>query len=164
MDDKALRNARKNLIGGAILLPIALLADLHFLSQGGISLLWLGLTVAAVTYPLRSYQLLQAAKAQGHTSAQPVPHLQPTQPSRFGGVSEPTVSTSGLEPTTSPFGHGAASGPSAETGSQTQTVATPAASPPVATHLPSPGWYLDPDGDTRWWDGGGWTQHVAPKP
>ncbi len=163
MDETALRNARKNLMGGAILLPIALLADLHFLSQGGISLLWLGITVAAVIYPLRSYQLLQAAKAQGQPVAQAVPQAQPTQPSRFGGFTEPTASASRVEPTPSALGHSAASGPSAGTASQNETLATPAASPVVAPALPSPGWYPDPNGDTRWWDGGRWTQHVAPK-
>jgi|GEM_PF-5011825 len=163
MDDKALRNARKNLIGGAILLPIALLADLRFLSQGGISLLWLGITVAAVIYPLRSYQLLQAAKAQGQPAAQAVRQAQPSQPSRFGGFTEPTTSASHFEPTPSALDHDAASGPSVGTASQTETLATPATCPAVATALPSPGWYPDPNGDTRWWDGGRWTQHVAPE-
>lgn len=27
---------------------------------------------------------------------------------------------------------------------------------------PPPGWYADGTGGTRWWDGQGWTQHVAP--
>ncbi|WP_282944432.1 DUF2510 domain-containing protein [Cellulomonas endometrii] len=26
------------------------------------------------------------------------------------------------------------------------------------------GWYPDPDGALRWWDGGGWTERVAPTP
>lgn len=28
----------------------------------------------------------------------------------------------------------------------------------------APGWYPDPQGVTRWWDGQAWTQHVAPPP
>ena len=28
--------------------------------------------------------------------------------------------------------------------------------------MPGPGWYDDGTGQTRWWDGAAWTQHVAP--
>jgi uncharacterized Tic20 family protein len=27
---------------------------------------------------------------------------------------------------------------------------------------PAPGWYVDPAGATRWWDGANWSAHVAP--
>lgn len=30
--------------------------------------------------------------------------------------------------------------------------------------MPGPGWYDDGTGQTRWWDGAAWTQHVAPLP
>ena len=30
--------------------------------------------------------------------------------------------------------------------------------------MPGAGWYDDGTGQTRWWDGGAWTQHVAPAP
>lgn len=30
--------------------------------------------------------------------------------------------------------------------------------------MPDPGWYDDGTGQTRWWDGAAWTQHVAPTP
>ena len=29
--------------------------------------------------------------------------------------------------------------------------------------MPGPGWYDDGTGQTRWWDGAAWTQHVAPE-
>jgi hypothetical protein len=33
----------------------------------------------------------------------------------------------------------------------------------VSTHqLPPPGWYPDPTGVTRWWDGGAWSSFTAP--
>jgi hypothetical protein len=75
MDDKALRNARKNLIGGAILLPLSLIIQVYGLvSQGRVSLLWVLITVACVLYMMRSYQLVKAAKAR---AARP-PGSQPT--------------------------------------------------------------------------------------
>jgi len=30
--------------------------------------------------------------------------------------------------------------------------------------LPAPGWYTDPTGEVRWWDGAAWTAHTAPHP
>jgi hypothetical protein len=32
----------------------------------------------------------------------------------------------------------------------------------VEAQVPGPGWYDDGTGQTRWWDGAAWTQHVAP--
>lgn len=41
----------------------------------------------------------------------------------------------------------------------------PPPSQPVNQGLPPPGWYPDPGGaGMRYWDGTGWTQHVAPEP
>lgn len=34
----------------------------------------------------------------------------------------------------------------------------------VEAQVPGPGWYDDGTGQTRWWDGAAWTQHVAPTP
>jgi len=34
----------------------------------------------------------------------------------------------------------------------------------VEAQVPGPGWYDDGTGQTRWWDGAAWTQHVAPLP
>lgn len=31
---------------------------------------------------------------------------------------------------------------------------------PIGQALPAPGWYPDPHGVTRWWDGGAWTETV----
>src|SRR4051794_34206808 len=37
--------------------------------------------------------------------------------------------------------------------------------PPMADGTREPGWYADPSGrhDLRWWDGGRWTDRVAPR-
>ncbi len=32
----------------------------------------------------------------------------------------------------------------------------------AAGRLPQAGWYQDPDGATRWWDGQQWTDHLQP--
>ena len=29
--------------------------------------------------------------------------------------------------------------------------------------LPKPGWYTDPEGEVRWWDGEAWTEQVRPR-
>ena len=34
----------------------------------------------------------------------------------------------------------------------------------MAEQVPDAGWYDDGTGQTRWWDGAAWTQHVAPSP
>jgi hypothetical protein len=125
VDDKALRNARKNLVGGAILLPIALLILIAGLSQGRLSFLWVGIAAACVIYMVRSYQQLQAAKLASRVGASP-----------------------GLAPSAAGW-----------------QAAAPVAPPQVvaAPPLPAPGWYRDPTGQTRWWDGDTWTQHVTPQ-
>jgi Protein of unknown function (DUF2510) len=42
---------------------------------------------------------------------------------------------------------------------------SPFSAPDVRSSQPAPGWYPDGRGDTRWWDGLGWTQDVAgPQP
>ncbi|MFC8500845.1 DUF4870 domain-containing protein [Pedococcus sp. NPDC057267] len=35
---------------------------------------------------------------------------------------------------------------------------------PCTPRQPPPGWYMDGAGDTRWWDGLGWTAHLMPRP
>jgi hypothetical protein len=156
MDDRALRNARKNLIGGAILLPLALgILAVGVANQGRVSLLWVAITVACLLYMVRSYQLLQAAKAAvvGPTVA---------QPSQFGPfVGTATVPKAQVEQALATPGAGVFGSAPARQNPST-TAGLPGQPPETATPVPAPGWYPDPRGQTRWWDGMSWTQYVQP--
>jgi hypothetical protein len=35
---------------------------------------------------------------------------------------------------------------------------------PTVSDEPAPGWYPQPDGSNRWWDGAAWAEHSAPPP
>ncbi|QYJ02971.1 DUF2510 domain-containing protein [Nocardioides panacisoli] len=34
----------------------------------------------------------------------------------------------------------------------------------MSEDTPAPGWYVDGDGNQRWWDGTGWTERTLPPP
>jgi hypothetical protein len=86
MDDKAIRIARRNKFAAAVLLGLALPIQAYgLLSQGRISLLWIGLTVVAVTTYAKCDRTIKSHEVRVTRQAPPPPV--PPSYDFFGGPS-----------------------------------------------------------------------------